>query len=362
MKIKNVRWDITNKCNLKCRHCQAFTYYEENSLSSDLTTEQAIYVIDQLAECSVEKVVLLGGEPLLRRDLVEILKYMSSKGIRASINTNGILLDNFLVEDILENVESIIVSVDGVLEEEHDQLRGVGTYNKTIENIGKLIEKKNGQTIGISYVINKYNAKSSSKICDFVNGLNVDFCNIDIVHRTGNANDYWGMIGLSDVEMVQSVMELIENWDFASKAILVPRMFSNKFRDMLTKSIGVRLNDKFVCEAPGITSIYILNNGVVVPSQFLAYSEESKGFNSWSILEKSIDEIVQNNDFKKFLKLYEKKLYKDFYVPCKDCEYSGKQCKPSPVSYWLGRDTPIVMCNYSDEIMENALLAKNKAQ
>ncbi len=181
--------------------------------------------------------------------------------------------------------------------------------------------------------------------------LDVDFCMVDVVHRTGNAEEYWNKLSLNDNEVTKATIDLITSWDFSSKIILTPRMYSNKFRDLLDKLSGVRLSDKYVCDAPGITSLYMLNDGTVLPSQFLAYLDSDVKFESMSLLNHTLEEILSSKDFSRFIKLYDLKLYKNYYEPCISCEYSGKQCNPSPLTYWMGRKVPIPVCNLTDAVL-----------
>lgn len=86
--VEIIRWDITGSCNLKCKHCQASKYYNSNLSKKDLSTEQVFSIIDKISQIGVDNVALLGGEPLMRKDIIEILKYFKSKNIKTSLNTN----------------------------------------------------------------------------------------------------------------------------------------------------------------------------------------------------------------------------------------------------------------------------------
>lgn len=74
-----VGWDITNRCNLMCKHC----YAESNSRkpSEDLPLDTVKNVVDQLSDLGCVIIALAGGEPLMRKDLPQIIEYIKNKGI-----------------------------------------------------------------------------------------------------------------------------------------------------------------------------------------------------------------------------------------------------------------------------------------
>ncbi len=193
-------------------------------------------------------------------------------------------------------------------------------------------------------VLNQYNYKSSSNIYDFVKQLGIETCFIDVVRRVGNADDNWDELGLSMGQEIEAIVGIINSWDFDSEIMLNLRMYTNRFRDYLYKKTGVRLNDKLVWDAPGKTSLYILNNGTLLPAHFLAYMNLEEKFDSKSLVNYDIDEIVTSDSFKDFMSLYDAKLPHTYYKTCQNCSYCGKQCNPSPVSYWLGKEVPMDFC------------------
>jgi MoaA/NifB/PqqE/SkfB family radical SAM enzyme len=347
MRLKVVRWDITGTCNLKCKHCQAADYYyNKNNKINDLSTEEAITVIDKLASYGTESIGILGGEPLIRKDIIYLMSYIRDKGIKVVLNTNAMLVNRYDTKSIVDNIDNIVISIDGTNVKEHDLLRGNGSFEEVFKNIKLLNQFKGSKKIGVSYVLNKHNYKSTDKLYNFMKELDIDYCLVDVVHETGSAVNNWNDLALSEDEIVSSIKTLVSSWDFSGKIMLVPRMYTNLFRDKLQKVTGIRLNNKYVCDAPGITSLYILNDGKVVPTQFLSYLDNKNKFSSKSLVDYSLDEILNDNDFKKFIKLYDDRLWESYYKPCSTCKYSGKQCNPSPVAYYLDREIPIPICTY----------------
>ncbi|MDQ7037982.1 MAG: radical SAM protein [Aquificota bacterium] len=103
-------WNLTNRCNLYCRHCYASARSEA---SGDLSTEEALALIPSLRRAGVRFAVLSGGEPLLREDLPEIAVKLKEEGIRTYLSTNGTLLNRGNVREIAPYFDYVGISVDG---------------------------------------------------------------------------------------------------------------------------------------------------------------------------------------------------------------------------------------------------------
>lgn len=124
-------WEITLACTLSCKHRGSRAGKKRES---ELTTEECLRVVGQLARLGVEEVTLIGGEAYLRPDWDGILQALRSHGIRSSLTTGG---RGFTLERAYRakaaGVTSVSVSVDG-LEAAHDWQRGVrGSFRAAME-------------------------------------------------------------------------------------------------------------------------------------------------------------------------------------------------------------------------------------
>lgn len=129
-----VVWNITRTCNLRCAHCYASS--ENAAYPGELTTSQAMAVIDDLAEFRAPVILFSGGEPLLRRDLFDLASRAAEKGIRCVLSTNGTLIDGSAAERIRSAGFAYVgVSIDGV-GEAHDEIRGQkGCFDAAIRGL-----------------------------------------------------------------------------------------------------------------------------------------------------------------------------------------------------------------------------------
>ena len=106
-----VSWNLTRKCNLKCSHCYINATTKE--LDGELNTEESKQLIDQIAEVSRPLLILSGGEPLLRKDVYELIRYGTEKGLRMGLGSNGGLIDTKAARTLKEaGIKTVSISLD----------------------------------------------------------------------------------------------------------------------------------------------------------------------------------------------------------------------------------------------------------
>jgi radical SAM protein len=132
-----VAWESTVACNLACVHCRASAQTAPEP--DELTTQEVLDLIDQLAEFSQPIFVISGGEPLMRPDIYDIAAYGTQRGLRMAVSPNGTLLSGEAVSNLLEaGVKRISVSIDGSTAARHDAVRGVlGAFDSAMEGLAR---------------------------------------------------------------------------------------------------------------------------------------------------------------------------------------------------------------------------------
>ena len=85
-----VVWNVTRRCNLKCVHC--YSHSEDRNYPDELSFEEGTALIDDLAEFGSPVVLFSGGEPLIRRDILDLIRHAVSRNMRAVLSTNGTLI------------------------------------------------------------------------------------------------------------------------------------------------------------------------------------------------------------------------------------------------------------------------------
>ncbi len=130
-----VSYSITIKCNLQCKHC--YSDSADQAAPDELSTAEALRLMDDLSNWGIGLLVIDGGEPLCRDDLLDIVKYASSKGIRTTLGSNGTLIDEVMARKMLDaGVKSVAISIDGADAQTHDSFRGVsGAWERALEGV-----------------------------------------------------------------------------------------------------------------------------------------------------------------------------------------------------------------------------------
>jgi heme b synthase len=146
--LRMLFWELTNACNMQCVHCRAEPSQSRSSV--ELSTSEAISLLEEIVSFAKPVVVLSGGEPLIRPDWGEIASYGASLGLRMLLATNGSLVTREIAEQMAScGIQRISVSIDGADEESHDGFRGVrGAFEAAWRGI------ENARAAGIPYQIN----------------------------------------------------------------------------------------------------------------------------------------------------------------------------------------------------------------
>lgn len=191
-KLIDLFWETTLMCNAKCKHCGSSA--ENKKYSDELTTKEIKEAFKQISEEMDASKILInvtGGEPLVRKDLCEVMKYATEElGFRWGMTTNGILLNENIIQKLKEaNMEIISISIDG-LEKTHDEFRGVeGSYKKIIENIQKLKEANFVKHIQVTTVFHKENINELEKLYEIMLELGLDSWRIATIDPIGRAKE-----------------------------------------------------------------------------------------------------------------------------------------------------------------------------
>lgn len=157
-----VIWNITSRCNLRCKHC----YY------ADVKEDEMAFDIKVLDGSSV--LIFSGGEPLLREDVYKLARKAKELGLRPVLSTNGLIMPEEPVFDYIG------ISLDGV-GNTNDFLRGEGTFRKVIRNVERLVSY--GYNVGIRLTLTRYNAGDTIPLIDLVLKMGIKrFCIYHLVY------------------------------------------------------------------------------------------------------------------------------------------------------------------------------------
>jgi radical SAM protein with 4Fe4S-binding SPASM domain len=168
-KPRLIFWELTKGCNLRCIHCRASA--TELSSPSDLSTQVALDIIDQIAAVSNPILVLSGGEPLFRSDIFQLARYGTDKGLRVALATNGTLVTKQVARKIVDS--GVAISLDGADALTHDTFRGIpGAFDAALTGFGNL--KDLGISVQINTTVARHNAHQLPQVLALAKSLGAD--------------------------------------------------------------------------------------------------------------------------------------------------------------------------------------------
>jgi radical SAM protein with 4Fe4S-binding SPASM domain len=169
-----VSWNLTYRCNLACEHCyldagpRPLVGTENFADRSELGTEECFRVIDEIAAFAPECVTILtGGEPLLRRDILEIVKRAADRGLWVVVGTNGVRITENVAQRLAEaGARGLSLSLDALDPDRHDRFRKVrGAWHNTVE--GAEILNRTGLPFIVQTTAGSHNRGELEAIADF---------------------------------------------------------------------------------------------------------------------------------------------------------------------------------------------------
>ena len=271
-------WEITHQCNYSCSYC--IFSCNNRKIDGELTTEECYHIIDELVLHNFKHLKITGGEPFIRKDILEILKYASERLI-TDISTNASLITPEKVELLNQlKLKMIHVSLDGD-KLEHESVRGNNTYERTMRGLEALRKSVNKVRIG------------------------------SVIH-TNNQNDLeiliLNSVNLNADEIIFSIMEPVAGQDRTlvktiPNEVLISQIdkLKKKYNGQIIVNYNFGKQPNFVHRCPaGDKFIYINNFGNVSPCPWVLESDKTC-ITSKSLRDNSLEEIKQDKVLVRFL-------------------------------------------------------------
>lgn len=257
--LEFIVFEITHRCNLNCITC-----FQDKFIKDELETNQIFKVFEILNNINVKYIQFTGGEPLMRKDILEILKE-SCKYFETTLATNGLLLTkNFIKKINLYGVKFIQVSVDG-LKDNHDKIRGQGTWEKVLKNI-KLIKEYSDIPVKIKMTGYKDNIDDYPFLQKIAKKLGV-VCSVSLFEKSGTGIDL-------DYASNKLIWENYFKKVFISLKNSKDEKYVKKYQKSIFKENGPF--GLYSC-APGIKQLSIGPNGDIFPCSSFTRKEFKLG-------------------------------------------------------------------------------------
>ncbi|MGD2248468.1 MAG: radical SAM protein [Candidatus Methanofastidiosia archaeon] len=265
--MRGIFWEITARCNLRCKHCYLHNELEHPSIRPDneLNTEECLKIVEQFDECGIFHVTVLGGEPLARPDILVILHCMGEKKFWTRVDTNGTLIDEHVASELANiDIKGMNFSLDGHNPEINDAIRGKGAFKKAFRGIKNLRDFEIPFHVGMT--INKINCNSIEEMADFCYRMGAEKISLKL-YVDFPSNSFSSQLQLGKKEIFIA----------ARKVNKLKEKYSRKFiSSNLPKSLGFlspesknATNNMFVRCGMGATQLVILNNGDVIPCTYI---------------------------------------------------------------------------------------------
>ena len=332
---------VTNQCNLRCKTC-----YVGSGLpfENELTAQEIKNITDEARELGAKKMIISGGEPFLRKDIIDILRYACSNLEKVTLITNGTLITEEIACSLSSYPNVIVqVSLDGAREETNDFIRGKGSYRKTVRGIEHLVTAQVPCVIAMTLV--KQNLNEISEMVDLAKTFGLNHMHFPILQVKGRAKESESEVVPENEAMVSAVKEIFKIPRTEGTAVSLSENFFQIIRAMWKKDL---------CGA-GRGLISIAADGRVYPCPGLHEDEFCAG----SLLQHSLKEIYETSDIFNQLR----SLCVLDIPECRPCEFKficGGGCHVDRYHAYGHLKAPTPRCEAHQQIYSHLLVEEAK--
>jgi MoaA/NifB/PqqE/SkfB family radical SAM enzyme len=280
---------MTNRCNLRCAMCGVSERMLPGEPEQELSTEEWKGVLRSAVTMRTSIISISGGEPLLRKDVFELIRYADERGLAVHICSNGMLLNRENVIRLRDaGVDTVSVSIESPTPEVHDRLRGPGSHERVVNGVRLLRELAPGVRVSINSVITRLNVDCLAEMVPFAESLGVGqikFAPIhtNLLHREKAPEAFEGlMFGPEDVEGLRTAVDKLAQACARSRLLTTSQAFLRGVPDYYVRP------RKFKCYA-GYLACAVNPTGTVTPCCDLD--------SSLSVRDRPLDEIWRSAEF-----------------------------------------------------------------
>jgi len=181
-----IAWEVTRACAFACVHCRADAIHQRDQ--NELTTQEAFQLIDRLTEFGSPILIFTGGDPMMRRDLFEIIAYAAGKGLRCSLTPTATALPTTerLQQAKEAGIRRIALSLDAPSAEVHDKFRQVeGSWQRTMDILHRA--KEVGLSVQVNTTVSKFNVDLLPDMVPFIEEVGAVQWSVFFMVPTGRA-------------------------------------------------------------------------------------------------------------------------------------------------------------------------------
>jgi MoaA/NifB/PqqE/SkfB family radical SAM enzyme len=213
------QWEITCRCNLRCVMCYTDCFNRPDMIRQELSTDEILRIMDELAEAGCLELCLTGGEPLARSDFFDIYEHARGKGFLVTLFTNGTLI----TEEIADRLAAlppyrIEISLHGITERTFEGItQGQGSFERCMKAIRLLMERRLPLTLKTTAMT--MNKDEILSIKRYVNGLgSVGYKLGETMRPTLDGSEAPGSLGLPEGDLLEINRQDPELWNETCRA------------------------------------------------------------------------------------------------------------------------------------------------
>jgi len=309
-----VLWDITSRCNLKCRHCVVDSGPDRKE---QLPLKKCLSLIDEMAGFGVQQLILSGGEPLVRPDFFTIAAYAVKKGLSIQLASNATLITREVAKKIAGLGLYSQISLDAINPETHEKFRNKkGSWNKTVSGIKNLIRE--GAWVSVAAVVTRLNVNEIPHLFKFVKNLGVSSFRIMPFVTFGRGSEF------RDLEIKpQRMRKLTQTLYKLKKEVgleLIPMEFECTLRPPAAQKQHPSVQH-IGCDG-AIAYCTITAQGNVLPCNFF------EGAATFNVMEKNFVDIWYES---RILNYFRSLVTEDIDGPCRRCDWLA-DCRGSCIA------------------------------
>jgi radical SAM protein with 4Fe4S-binding SPASM domain len=238
--------NVTERCNLHCIHC-AVT--DKPAPPDAFNTVEIRRLVDELSPANGGSVAFSGGEPLLRRDALDILQYASQR-VQTSLDTNATLIDEDTAAALSELDIKIQISLDGASPAVHDRIRGKGAFDRTMRAVEML--RRHGFAGGMvfSMTVMRPNIADVPSVIDLAERMEVNLRLLP-VQRLGRADASWAEISPTPEDYTQLYTYFYREIRHTGRKIAVDGGLQGFILDVPEQGVWCGIGDRAAVDAEG---------------------------------------------------------------------------------------------------------------
>jgi radical SAM protein with 4Fe4S-binding SPASM domain len=303
----SVYWICTQSCNLRCTYC-----YQDATVArpNELTTEEGIELVNQVAESGARAFIITGGEPFNRRDLLKIAACSRRRGLVTNIITNGHYIRRSNIKEVAEIFNRVTISLDHGNPAHHDRARGEGSWASAASAIDLLLDA--GVNVDVNSTLSRFGLDDVDELLQFVRKRRIGTHRIVPQYPMGRGAD-----AREDELTPVDVLKLDDNLyriheELDARGDYQPRRESRG---------GDKLVRRNHCGA-GLSEVSVDPEGWVYPCKLLQYPE----FRAGNVRERRLAQIFDEHPILRTAR----QRTAETLIPCKSCiirNHCGGGCR-----------------------------------